>query len=84
MGDTFACDRCGSVVATSRMKEVMFERDHERVTERHPRADSEQPANLHVIGGLQPDADSFGGAPEQDRITDWLRRCEQQQASPVI
>ena len=34
MGDTFACDRCGSVVTTSRMKEVMYERDHERVTER--------------------------------------------------
>ena len=33
MEDTIVCERCGTAVAVSRMKEVMYEQDRRRVTE---------------------------------------------------
>jgi len=34
MEDTIVCERCGTAVPVSRMKEVMYEQDHRRVTRR--------------------------------------------------
>ena len=33
MEDTIVCERCGSAIPASRMKEVMYEQDRRRVTE---------------------------------------------------
>jgi len=34
MEDTIVCERCGTAVPVSRMKEVMYEQDRRRVTRR--------------------------------------------------
>ena len=34
MEDTIVCERCGTAIPLSRMKEVMYEQDRQRVTRR--------------------------------------------------
>ena len=56
----------------------------QRVAERHALSDCQQPVRLHVTGDRRLDADCFGRAPEQQRITERLRRRQQRQTPRVI
>ena len=55
----------------------------QRVAERHALADRQQPVRLDVTGDGRIDAEHGGRAPQQQRITERLRRRQQQQAPRV-
>ena len=59
-------------------------RAHQRMAERHPLADRQQPVRLRGLRGRRPDPEPLGRAPQQQRIADRLRRRDQQQTPRVV
>ena len=59
-------------------------RAHQRMPERHPLADRQQPVRLRGLRGRRPDPEPLGRAPQQQRIADRLRRRDQQQTPRVL
>src|SRR5437879_10918694 len=56
---------------------------YQRVTKPDPCAELEQPLGLGRVRGLDPDAEPSGGAPDQGRFADRLRRREEQEPAGV-
>ena len=54
------------------------------MTEPDALADRQQPMRLRLIRGRQRDAEPLGPAPEQQRITERLRRRKQHQTPRII
>ena len=59
-------------------------RAHQRMPERHPLADRQQPVRLRGLRGRRPDPEPLGRAPQQQRIADRLRRRDQQQTPRIV
>src|SRR5829696_8934921 len=56
----------------------------QRMTESHALADGQQPLRFRLFRERRRDTEPVGGTPEQQRISDWLRRREQHQTPCVI
>ena len=67
-----------------RRRRPIHRRAHQRVPKRHPLADRQQPVALGSVRGHRIDPESFGGAPQQDRLPLRLGGGQQEQAPRVI
>ena len=59
-------------------------RAHQRMQERHAFADHQQPLGLVRSRGREPDAESLGRAPHEQRVVDGLRRSDQQEQTRLL
>ena len=75
-------DGCGQSrvhpAAILRESTLVDGRAHERVTERDPRLEHEQPVELGHVRGRRPDLELFGRTPQKRRVAELLG-CRQQQ-----
>jgi hypothetical protein len=86
IGVPFGCLRQGDMngAAFRRRRRSVDGGARQRVTERHPLADRQQPVRLRLVRSRRPDGEPLGRAPQQQRIADRLRRRNQHQAPRFI